>query len=146
MNLNHIAKKPFFDLFYRTPCMPQMLRAALYDASMINADGSHRGAKATLLLTNQQHIAHSKDLEFAAKQIKEIKNEGNHITQLLSYADLVQLGGLAAVEYCGGPSIELRMGRTCIEGEGDSVQHDAETHGNSIFVGRLGKLGFSTQE
>jgi hypothetical protein len=42
MNLNHIAKKPFFDLFYRTPCMPVMLRAAFYDALILNADGTHR--------------------------------------------------------------------------------------------------------
>lgn len=37
MNLNHIAKKPFFDLFYRTPCMNVMLRAAFNDASTYNA-------------------------------------------------------------------------------------------------------------
>lgn len=39
MNLNHIAKKPFFDLFYRTPCMPVLLRGALYDATRVGADG-----------------------------------------------------------------------------------------------------------
>ena len=32
MNLNHIAKKPFFDLFYRTPAMALMLRTAFHDA------------------------------------------------------------------------------------------------------------------
>jgi hypothetical protein len=32
MNLNHIAKKPFFDLFYRTPSMALILRAAFHDA------------------------------------------------------------------------------------------------------------------
>jgi len=42
MNLNHVAKKPFFDLFYRTPCMPVMLRAALYDALIVGPDGHHR--------------------------------------------------------------------------------------------------------
>lgn len=42
MNLNHIAKKPFFDLFYRTPCMPVMLRAALYDALLFTHDGKQR--------------------------------------------------------------------------------------------------------
>jgi len=42
MNLNHIAKKPFFDLFYRTPCMPGMMRAALYDATLRTAAGQPR--------------------------------------------------------------------------------------------------------
>ena len=42
MNINHIAKKPFFDLFYRTPCMPIILRAALYDATLHTANGKPR--------------------------------------------------------------------------------------------------------
>ena len=42
MNINHIAKKPFFDLFYRTPCMPIILRAALYDATLHTAAGKPR--------------------------------------------------------------------------------------------------------
>lgn len=37
MNLNHIAKKPFFDLFYRTPCMPILLKAAFHDAATFDA-------------------------------------------------------------------------------------------------------------
>jgi hypothetical protein len=38
MNLNHIAKKPFFDLFYRTPCMALMLRTAFHDAGTYCAE------------------------------------------------------------------------------------------------------------
>jgi len=66
MNLNHIAKKPFFDLFYRTPCMPIMLRAALYDALIIEQNGKHRGPMGTLMLKNQQAIIKSRDMKFAA--------------------------------------------------------------------------------
>lgn len=53
MNLNHIAKKPFFDLFYAKPMMPQLLRAAIYDATVKNADGSLRGARATVAIPAQ---------------------------------------------------------------------------------------------
>jgi hypothetical protein len=63
MNLNHIAKKPFFDMFYARPCMPALLRAAVYDASTVNADGTIRGPRATLLLKNQQTFAKSKELK-----------------------------------------------------------------------------------
>lgn len=35
MNLNHVAKKPFLDLFYRKPHMPIFLKAALYDAGTL---------------------------------------------------------------------------------------------------------------
>jgi len=39
--------------------------------------------------------------------LKEIQENGNHITYELSKADLIQIGGAAAVEYCGGPFIEI---------------------------------------
>jgi catalase (peroxidase I) len=41
----------------------------------------------------------------------EIKESGNHITELLSVADLIQLGGVVGVEYTGGPSINFGIGR-----------------------------------
>jgi len=69
MNLNHIAKKPFFDLFYRTPCMPAMMRAALYDSTLMGANGKARGPSGTLALQNQLAIAQSTELNFAVKQV-----------------------------------------------------------------------------
>ena len=51
------------------------------------------------------------------KEINDIKNEGNHITAILSYADLIQLGGYAAVEYCGGPAMIFKMGRVDVDEE-----------------------------
>ena len=35
MNLNHVAKKPFLDHFYRKPHMAHLVRAALYDAGTV---------------------------------------------------------------------------------------------------------------
>jgi len=113
MNLNHIAKKPFFDLFYRSPCMAQILRAAYHDAGAFcksNVAAGNRGAL-RFALGQPEH----QDLQFAIEQIEEIKTDGNHITELLSYADIIQLGGYAAVEYAGGPSMVFRMGRQDIE-------------------------------
>ena len=49
-------------------------------------------------------------------------------------ADLIQLGGYAAVEYCGGPSMIFNMGRVDVDTEGDSVQHSAETHAGSLVT------------
>lgn len=146
MNLNHIAKKPFFDLFYSKPIMPQLLRAAMYDASAVNADGSIRGPKATAFLKGQQAIAHSKELNEAMKEIKAIKNYGNHITHLLSISDLIQLGGYAAVEYCGGPSMVFKMGRIDTESEPDAVDHEAEGDYNSLNVARLNNLNLGAED
>jgi len=66
-------------------------------------------------------IAQSKELNFAIKQVQEIKRMGNHVTVTLSVADLIQLGGYAAVEYCGGPAMIFNMGRHDIDAEGDVV-------------------------
>ena len=44
--------------------------------------------------------------------IKNVKTHGNHITEMLSMNDLIQLAGYTAVEYCGGPAMVFRMGRT----------------------------------
>jgi catalase (peroxidase I) len=54
-------------------------------------------------------------LQYAVDAINDIKEDGNHITALLSYADLIQLGGYAAVEYTGGPAMLFRMGRVDAE-------------------------------
>lgn len=55
------------------------------------------------MLKNQLEITHSADMKYAKNQIAEISEIGNHVTQVLTLADLTQLGGYAAVEYCGGP-------------------------------------------
>ena len=105
-----------------------------------------RGASATLGLQNQLAIAQSKELNFAVKQVQEIKKTGNHITKLLSTADLIQLGGYAAVEYCGGPAMIFNMGRKDVDSEGDAVQHAAETHAGSLVVQGLAQSELSPEE
>ena len=137
MNLNHIAKKPFFDLFYARPVMPQLLRAAIYDATVLNADGSFRGSRATLAIDAQQEFHHSKELRDAWHEVAQFREHGNHITEMLSYADLIQLGGYAAVEYCGGPQMVFKMGRESVFGDENAVKHEHETHYNSLIPGRL---------
>ena len=51
-------------------------------------------------------------MKVAMDIIKEAKLKGNHITEMLSMNDLIQLAGYTAVEYCGGPAMVFRMGRT----------------------------------
>mmetsp|Transcript_27111 Transcript_27111/g.19547 ORF Transcript_27111/g.19547 Transcript_27111/m.19547 type:complete len:142 (-) Transcript_27111:836-1261(-) len=141
MNINHIAKKPFFDLFYRSPCMPTMLRLALTDAASFNGDGSLQGPTGTLL---HRAVKTNPELAEALHHITDIKEEGNHITDMLSLSDLIQMGGYAAVEYCEGPSMLFKMGR---EHEHDQdiaknmAKDDSDApHNNSHLVARLNKL------
>lgn len=78
------------------------------------------------------------------KEVNEIHSSGNHITGLLSRSDLIQLGGYAAVEYCGGPSMIFRMGRTDVLSEAEATSSVEETavatqdaHRNNLIVNRL---------
>jgi len=146
MNLNHVAKKAFFDLFYRTPCMAQLLRAALYDATRVGADGKPTGPRAHMILSNQRAIAKSPELAEAFQNLREIFENGNHVTRMLGPSDVIQLGGYAAVEYCGGPQMIFQMGRQDIAGEKSVVQHEQETHYGSMVVTGLTKQGLSPEE
>lgn len=79
----------------------------------------NRGPRASIRFQNELHREENKGLEFALEQIEDIKESGNHITEMLSYADLIQLGGYCAVEYCGGPTMFFRMGRKDAQTESD---------------------------
>jgi len=98
------------------------------------------------MLKNQLEICHSADLKYAKDQIAEISEIGNHITQMLTLSDLIQLGGYAAVQYCGGPEMMFRMGRPDAESEGDAVHHDRETYGTSLCVQGINQAKFTPQE
>ena len=54
-------------------------------------------------------------LKEASKIIRDVKDNGNHITELLSLADLIQLGGYTSIQYCGGPTMNFRIGRKDFE-------------------------------
>lgn len=99
-----------------------------------------------MILSNQRAIAKSPELADAFKNLREIFENGNHITRMLTPADIIQIGGYAAVEYCGGPQMIFTMGRQEVSGEKDSVQHEAETHYGSTVVSGLTKMGLSPEE
>jgi len=40
--------------------------------------------------------------------VQALQKEGNHITEILSMSDLIQIGGASSVEYCGGPFIQIK--------------------------------------
>lgn len=98
-----------------------------------------------MILQNQLSLTKGHaDLALACTEINEVYKHGNHITQMLSRSDLLQLAGYAAVEYCGGPSMIFRMGREDMVNEGDSHASTEETsivavdtHRNSLIVSRL---------
>jgi len=71
------------------------------------------------------------------KNVEEMWISGNHMTKMLTYGDLIQLGGYAAVEYCGGPVMQFEIGRTDIIEEGMAIKHEPETHLTSLVAKNL---------
>jgi catalase (peroxidase I) len=80
------------------------------------------------------------------EQIEEIKHHGNHITEMLSYADLIQLGGYAAVEYTGGPHMIFKMGRIDAEEVSPSDRLPDTNEPKMTQYQKLVRLGFSDQD
>lgn len=114
--------------------MVSWVRAAMYDASLRGASGNAVGPQGTMCMKAQMNIAKSPELLEVQKALKEIASDGNHITADLTGADLIQLGGYAAVEYLGGPQLVFRMGRKDVKGDSNVIQHAPETHFNSLQV------------
>ena len=118
MNISIIAKKPFYDKFFLAPCMAGYLRLALVDSlsfdSLTNRGGAINNydnsnfALSNLISTNTQEVSLHKGLKKTFyHEIKDVHKFGNHITAMLSYSDIIQIGGAAAIQYAGGPAIEL---------------------------------------
>ena len=111
MNISIIARRPFFDKFYSNPSFPGFLRLALSDSLSFNPTKNTGGA---INNYNNHHFLKLKvnsGLKHYLKEVNEIQISGNHITNMLHTADLIQLGGAAAIEYCGGPKIDIKIGR-----------------------------------
>ena len=79
--------------------MPQMVRLAFNDAITYNASANTGGANASIRFENSLKRVENIGLQFAMNQVLYLKKDGNHVTKMLSLADLIQLGGYAALEY-----------------------------------------------
>jgi catalase (peroxidase I) len=67
--------------------MGVFVRLAFHDAGTYDRFNGTSGANASLIY--EMDHPHSAGLHWALKQIIDIKNHGNHITNMLSIADLI---------------------------------------------------------
>jgi len=123
----------------------------IYSLSMFADTSSfYSGSRAVLRFNTELQRANDPQLNEAMKLIKSVKTHGNHITAMLSYADLIQLGGYTAVEYCGGPAMLFKMGRVDVETEGEAsnaLAIVADTpHENALMVKKFDMMGLEADE
>jgi len=107
MNISIIARKPFYDKFFLTPSMPGFLRLALVDSLSFDLSSNTGGAINNFNNSNFAKLRKYAGIKLLYNEIKDIKNTGNHITEMLSHSDLIQIGGAASIQYAGGPFIDL---------------------------------------
>jgi cytochrome c peroxidase len=91
----------------------------------------------------------NKGLAWGMEQIEKIKQDGNSVTEALSYSDLIQLGGYAAIEYCGGPSMRFRSGREDHLTESDEMNTSRMPDDNdrkAMIYAKMIRAGFTKQE
>ena len=150
MNIRSIARKPFFDFMYLSPQMPQLLRIALSDALTYHSNNEYSGPRGHFNFSKFRKIKVNSGLNKAFKTIKEIQDEGNHITERLSISDLIQIAGASAIEYAGGPYIEMKVGRVDIEDEHLVLDHthfpELDLSSSSGIRSRFSKMGFNDEE
>ena len=110
----------------------------------------YSGSRAVLRFNTELQRANDPQLNEAMKLIQQVKVDGNHITAMLSYSDLIQLGGYTAVEYCGGPSMLFKMGRQDVETEGEASNALAivaeNKHEHAIIVKKFDMMGLQPEE
>ena len=106
MNIGQIARRPFYDNFFLKPNMPGFLRLALSDSLSY-----HHGKGGAIDNFSDHHFSKlniNKGLKKFHKLVHEAHESGNHITNMLTIPDLIQIGGAAAVQYAGGPFIDVK--------------------------------------
>jgi adenylate cyclase len=114
---------------------PGLLRLAFHDAIDGGSNASIRSPKAL------EHPS-NRGLEIPLKRLEKIKDSLPEI----SWADLIALGGAAAVERCGGPFIPLKLGRVDADTDFD-VEALPDRHEDAQTLSqRFAKCGLSNRD
>lgn len=108
------AKEAMTAMILENQCMPIMLRCAWHDAgtydqanALNGAWPSGNGAIGTIRFDEEITAGPNAGLSKAIGYIKPIKEAH----PLVSWADLIQMGGALGVELAGGPKIDMIYGR-----------------------------------
>ena len=112
-----LIKESFYTLYEKTECMPVILRFAWHDAGTYDKKSKTGGPRASIRFAKESGYNYNKGLDYARARLDEIKNDFPHE----SYADLMQIGGTTAVEYCKGPVIPFRFGRIDAKNDAECV-------------------------
>ena len=97
----------FTELYTEVPCMSLMLRYAWHDAGTYCKETNTGGPNASIRFGPEDGHPANAGLDNAKPKIDAMKEKFPDV----SYADLIQAGGYAAIEFTGGPALPFRFGR-----------------------------------
>jgi L-ascorbate peroxidase len=122
---------------------PAHLRLAFHDAGTYDAKTRTGGAHGTIRLREELHRAGNTGWGHACLELlAEVKQEFPQT----SWADLIALGGAAAVLTCGGPVIEVGLGRT--DGHEPAPTHrlPGGYEGSDLLKRMFARMGLGVQD
>lgn len=139
------VKNAFFNHFTSSPVMGVLLRFSFHDAgTYVAADGSG-GSHASIRFNKELSHAANSGLPRANSIINNFKNMFPDV----SYADLIQIGGYAAIEFAGGPAIPFRFGRVDAQTDAECVPEGRLPDSHADVDGLRGtfyKMGFNDED
>lgn len=113
MNQLSLARRELWKLCDETNCNPILVRLAWHDSGTFDASVgiSHwpkcGGANGSIRFELELQHGANAGLKKAVRFLGEIKKKFPKVT----WADLIQLGSVVAIEHAGGPRINIRFGR-----------------------------------
>jgi L-ascorbate peroxidase len=122
---------------------PAHLRLAFHDAGTYDQTTGTGGAHGTVHLTEEIRRADNTGWGQACLELLE---EAKAAYPSVSWADLIAIGGAAAVQKCGGPVIEIGLGRT--DGVEVSPPHrlPGGYEGSGMLKSMFARMGFSPRD
>jgi adenylate cyclase len=120
---------------------PLFLRAAFHDAGKYSMRLKSGGADGTLRLPEQLSRYENRGMEIPINLLKPIKERYD-----ISWADLIALGGAAAVLKAGGPDIHVPLGRPDSDKYTPAHVADLEHMTTAQLKERFADMGLTVQE
>nr|AAC28103.1 ascorbate peroxidase [Mesembryanthemum crystallinum] len=101
------ARRDLASIIQRKNAAPVLLRLAFHDAANYNVTNNTGGVNGSVRLRQELSQPPNKGIEDGVKFCEEVKKKHPRVT----YADIIQLAGVLAVELSGGPCIDFVPGR-----------------------------------
>jgi L-ascorbate peroxidase len=101
------ASQEIAQILSKEHCEPLFLRLAFHDAMTYDHSTVTGGANGSIRVERERNHAGNEYLDKALELLEPLKNKHRNLT----YADLFQLAGIAAISSAGGPFISFTPGR-----------------------------------